>query len=165
MGKGKRILFSPRQRSELKNAYERERNAFTRIRIWALLQIAKGKTASELSSQVGLGGETIRKWARKYKRYGLKGVPGKSAGGRHKRLSDKQIEQLRNWVKKGRIRTLNQAAQMIKQRFDVPYTKSGISRLFRSLGIRFNPDLRCYSFTKTKDSISAQVAVARVSPQ
>jgi transposase len=83
----------------------------------------------------------------------------------HKRLSDKQLEELRSWVKHGRIRTLKQAAQMIKGRFDIPYTKSGISRLFKSLGIRFNPDLRCYGFTKAKDSISAHVAVARVSYQ
>jgi transposase len=128
MGKGKRIQLSPRQSSELRKAYEREPNALTRIRIWALLQIAKGKTASDLSSQVGLGGETIRKWARRYKSYGLKGLPGKSAGGRRKRLSDKRLEELRTWVKQGRIRTLNQA--------------------FKSLCIRFNLNLRCYIFTK-----------------
>jgi transposase len=150
MARGKRIELTERQKQELKAAYGHELNAFLRIRIRCLLRIAEGETAQELAPKLGLHVETIRLWARNYRREGLVGLKLKPGRGKPKTVSAGQVEKIKEWIRAGRVRTLEEAQEMVSRNFQRTYTKTGIWRLFKSIGISYDAGRGGWSIDKAR---------------
>jgi transposase len=126
----------------LRKKIEKRRREERDSRIWrrlsAILWLAAGITEEEVAARLGVSARQVRKWLKIYHTHGLDALCQLNYQGRTPRLTDPQIEQLKEEIAKGPFRSAVQIVEWIDQRFQVRYSLSGVKDLLKRIGVSYH---------------------------
>lgn len=113
----------------LHRLYRREHLPAVRVKLQALWMLRKGLSLGKTASNVGFSERSLRSWVRQLEAGGLKALrPRRVLSGKvfTERLSSKQWEELRDHLRKGTTRTVDQVRQWIEKRWGIGYSREGL---------------------------------------
>jgi transposase len=126
----------------LRKKIEKRRRAERDSRIWrrlsAILWLGEGVTEEEVAARLGVSSRQVRKWLKLYQTHGLDALCQLNYQGRSARLTDPQIDQLKEEIAKGPFRTALQIVEWIDKRFQVRYSQSGVKDLLDRIGVSYH---------------------------
>ena len=104
--------------------------------------IDQGYVNDEIVAILGCGLSTVRLWRRLVEKHGVETLSPKPRPGRRPKLDDKQLAELKRLLKKGATKfgyanaiwTSQRVRQLIKEQFDVSYSKAQTCRILRKIG-------------------------------
>jgi transposase len=131
-------LLDTNLRKKLEKRRRQERDARIWRRLTALLWLDDGLTVDEVAARLDVGSKQIRRWLKIFQRQGLDGLCQLHYQGRVPRLNDTQIDELKQEIAKGQFRTTLQIADWILERFNVPYSQSGVKDLLNRSGVSYH---------------------------
>lgn len=141
-----RFTSSTRQRmeSKLRLAYATQNLRLVK-RISALLQLGRGDSVAQVAQTFGLGEQTVRDYLQAFLKRGLSSLKYKTSSGRRSKLTARQRQRLKSWVKAGPLKAGYECAcwsalmvqDLIERRFGVYYHPHYVSTLLRNLGFSF----------------------------
>jgi transposase len=114
-------------------------------RISALLQLGQGDSVTQVAQTFGLAEQTVRDYLHAFLKRGLASLKYKTSPGRRNKLTARQRQQLKSWVKAGPLKAGYECGcwsslmlqDLIEQRFGVYYHPHYVSALLRTLGFSF----------------------------
>src|SRR4051812_38056726 len=126
----------------LRKKIEKRRRGERDSRIWrrltAILWLAEGVTEEDVAARLGVSARQVRKWLKIYRTHGLDALCQLNYQGRTPRLTDPQIDQLKEEIAKGPFRTALQIVEWVDQRFGVRYSLSGVKDLLKRIGVSYH---------------------------
>jgi transposase len=104
--------------------------------------IEQGYDNDEIVAILGCGLSTVRLWRRLVEKYGVETLSPKPRLGRTPKLDGKQLTKLKRLLKKGATKfgyanaiwTSRRVRQLIKDQFDVSYSKAQTCRILHKIG-------------------------------
>jgi transposase len=128
---------------ELNGLYQEEKDPIAKIRLLAAILRKEGKTLEEISLTVKHPLTTVGDWLRRLHTEGISRKNNKKQPGRPKRLTDKQIENLKPILFKSPreqgfpfiIWTTKLVIQLIEQLYNVSYKPLQVRRILHRLGL------------------------------
>ncbi|NJD78938.1 MAG: transposase [Candidatus Methanoperedens sp.] len=129
--------------NELNDIYQEEEDSKAKIRLLAAILRKEGKTLEEISSTVKHPLTTVGDWLRRLHTEGISRKNNKKPSGRPKRLTDKQIENLKPILFKSPqeqdfpfiIWTTKLVIQLIEKLYNVSYKPLQVRRILHNLGL------------------------------
>ena len=129
--------------NELNEIYQEENDSKAKIRLLAAILRKEGKTLEEISSTVKHPLTTVGDWLRRLHTEGISRKNNKKPSGRPKRLTDKQIANLKPILFKSPkeqgfpfiIWTTKLVIQLIEKLYNVSYKPLQVRRILHSLGL------------------------------
>lgn len=110
----------------------------------AVEAVARGEAVADVARMLGIPRRTVFHWVALYRSGGLHALQEGKRSGRPRKVSGEVMEWLYTAITKGDPRqfqlefclwTLALVRTLLKQRFDIEISKSGVSRLLRHLGL------------------------------
>jgi transposase len=128
---------------ELNGLYQKENDPIAKIRLLAAISRKEGKTLEEISLSVKHPLTTVGDWLRRLHTEGIMRKNDKKRSGRPKRLTDKQIEDLKPILFKSPqeagfsfiIWTTKLVAHLIEKLYNVSYKPLQVRRILHRLGL------------------------------
>ncbi len=110
-------------------------------RLLALAAVYDGMKRAEAAKVGGMDRQTLGDWVHRFNGEGMDGLTNHKGAGRPRMLGDKQMKELGEIVETGPDRAVDGVVRwrridlkrVIEERFDVVYSKRGISRLLAEL--------------------------------
>lgn len=122
---------------ELKRLYQQERHYWRRTRLHALWHLREGKRIQDEVEMVGVSYRASQNWLAWYRQGGLKAVLARTRGAGNRgaipKLDARQQRALAAKVELGEFRTVWEAVQWVRQRWDIRYTYKGMYALLQRL--------------------------------
>jgi len=121
------------------------------IRKLAVQRVLDGETAAEVTRCFGLGSKTIFTWLKVAREKGIEALAPKARSGRNRKLSPIEEQEVKRWIIKGDPRqhgfdfglwTRQIVADLIKEKFSIDMSPSGVGKLLRRLGLTPQKPLR-----------------------
>ncbi|WP_396124668.1 IS630 family transposase [Acaryochloris marina] len=114
-------------------------------RISALLQLGQGGSVAQVAETLALGEQTIRDYLHAFLKRGIASFRYKASQGRRSKLTPRQRQQLKSWIKAGPLKAGYECGcwsalmvqDLIAKRFNVSYHPHYVSTLLRNLGFSF----------------------------
>ena len=143
-----KLRFTPSTRerieAKLRLAYASQNLRLVK-RISALLQLGQGDTVAQVAETFGLGEQTVRDYLHAFLKRGLASLKYKRPPGRPRKLTGRQRQQVKAWVKAGPLKAGYECAcwstlmvqDLLEQRLGVSYHPHYVSTLLRDLGFSF----------------------------
>ncbi len=116
---------------------KKEKNAETRDRIRGIILLKKGYKLREIASIMGVSRRTIYNWKKRYKEEGIEGLKTKEKPGRKRKLSNEDMERLKDLLKEREYWTTRGVRKLIKIEFGIEYTLRHVARILRKLGMKY----------------------------
>jgi transposase len=108
-------------------------------RIHAILLLDQGMSCQEVAGVLFLDDDTVRDFYKSFIQGGLKALETFDYDGSYGFLNDEQKHGLTDFVRQKLPRTVQEVAVFLKETYDIEYaSKSGLSKLMRSLGFVFH---------------------------
>jgi len=130
-------FLTPGQRSELLHELKIERHAKYSDRIKTILLLDKGWTHEKISEALFLDKGTIRNYRKRYVEGGVLGPVTDTYSGKRCHLTDKEKEQLSNFLQSKICMHSKEIVSYIQKNFDVTYSVSGVTALLHSIGFTY----------------------------
>jgi transposase len=128
-----------RERLQILADLEHRKTHFLRLR--AVILALSGRTAPEIAEALGTGRRTVQEWIRRYNLEGLDGLNDRPGRGRRCKLTDEQLQRLRDRIAAGpfpedRTCTLRgpEIRALLKREFGVAYSLAAVYFLLHRLG-------------------------------
>ncbi len=129
--------------NELNGLYQKENDPLAKIRLLAAILRKEGKTLEEISLMVKHPLTTVGDWLRRLHTEGITRKNNRKRSGRPKRLTDKQIEDLKPILSKSPreqgfpfiIWTTKLVIQLIEELYNVSYKPLQVRRILHRLGL------------------------------
>jgi transposase len=138
MGRGVKVDWQE-SGEELKRLYRKEAHPQRRTRLQALWQLRRGKRVQDVVDLTGGSCRSIQQWLRWYREGGLsevlRRVVGHQARGKKPYLDRLQQRALVAKVQQGQFRTVWDAVEWVRARWEVSYTYKGMYSLMKGLGL------------------------------
>jgi len=96
-----------------------------------------GKSVPQAADEVGVSKVTGYAWLDEWNEKGLEGLKPNYGGGRPSELSEEQKEELKAILKERDDWTTREVRELIKEKFGVEYSLRHVSRIMRSLGMKY----------------------------
>ncbi len=121
------------------------------IRKLAVQRVFDGESAAEVTRSFGLGGKTIFTWLKVAREKGIDALAPKARSGRNRKLSPLEEQEVKHWVIGGDPRqhgfdfglwTRQIVADLIKEKFGIEMSPSGVGKLLRRLDLTPQKPLR-----------------------
>jgi len=130
-------------------------NGHERQRYHALILVHQGYSYREVAQILLVDEETISRWVQQYQERGLAGLENEPQwGGEHgqRELSAEQVDTLKRILREGAMPgtlvgsgwTNKAVRQLLAERFGVPYSKSGVRKLFAHIGWSYQRGRKLY---------------------
>lgn len=122
----------------LKAAYQSEQNATIKPRLHLLWLVRQGHLVSQAAPLIGVHYRTAQEWIAWYKQGGLDQVRSRRRGGtgRQPRLNTEHKEVLKAKARTEGFVSVKEGVRFVQEQFGVPYTESGMSKVFSALSLR-----------------------------
>jgi len=130
-------FLTPEQRSELLHELKVEDKAKYSDRIKVILLLDEGKKYKDISDFLFLDEGTIRNYRKRYVEGGILGLVTDTYSGERSHLTDKEKEQLSNYLQSKICMDTKEVASYIQKIFDVTYSTSGVTALLHSMGFTY----------------------------
>jgi transposase len=117
------------------------KNGRLRIRLLAVSHFIDGQSRTQISKYLKVSRTSVNKWVKSYLDKGVVGLHGKKHTGRHKSLSEIQLQQLKDFVVTMAVKPDGGRLQgkdvqtYIAAEFGVQYQKSNIYNLLHELNL------------------------------
>jgi transposase len=125
-------------RKKIQKQRHEERDARIWRRLTVLLWLDDGITVEEVATRLDVCTKQIRRWLKIFLIQGLDGLRQLHYHGRVPRLSDSQINELKQEIAKGRFRTIAQIGEWIVERFNVRFSQSGVKDMLNRNGVSYH---------------------------
>ncbi len=121
------------------------------IRKLAVQRVFDGESAAQVTRSFGLGSKTIFTWLRVAREKGLDALAPKARSGRNRKLSPIEEQEVKHWIIGGDPRqhgfdfglwTRQIVAELIKEKFGIDMSQSGVGKLLHRLGLTPQKPLR-----------------------
>jgi len=104
--------------------------------------IAQGYDNQEVADMLGCGYSTVKAWRSIVKKQGITGLTPQARPGRPPKIAQKHKNRLKKLLEKGAMHfgypnaqwTSRRVAQLIREKFNVSYSKAQTCRILRALG-------------------------------
>ena len=96
-----------------------------------------GKSVPQAAEEVGISKVTGYVWLDEWNERGLEGLKPNYGGGRPAELSEEQKEELKAILEERDDWTTKEVRELIKEEFGVEYSLRHVSRILRSLGMKY----------------------------
>jgi len=130
-------FLTQEQRSELLHELKVEHQAKYSDRIKVILLLDEGKRYKDIADFLFLDEGTIRNYRKRYVEGGILGLVTDIHSGKRCHLSDKEKEQLSNFLQSKLCMDTKEIVEFIKNKFDVSYSVSGVTALLHALGFTY----------------------------
>ena len=141
------------------------------LRKLAVQRVFDGESAAEVTRSFGLGNKTLFTWLRIAREEGISALAPKARTGRNRKLCPQEEQEVKRWVIGGDPRqhgfdfglwTRQIVSDLIKDKFDIDMSPSGVGKLLRRLGLTSQKPLRrAYE----RDEKAVKKWVAKVYPK
>lgn len=129
----------------LQDEIRRNRDARYDHRLHAVLLVAKGNTCQEVADLLGDPVRTVQSWVKAFLDDGLQGLMDEDRGGRPRRLSDEQLDEIKlalrlppeNFGLSSNLWDGRTLQEYIDKFFGIEIGVRQCQRLFRQLGFRY----------------------------
>ncbi|WP_457642096.1 winged helix-turn-helix domain-containing protein [Persephonella sp.] len=123
---------------ELKNLLKKQKKKQLTFRVQMLILLKENPkmTLKEVSNLLPVSYSTLQRWCGYYKEGGLEKLLQWNVEGYKGKLSEEQLEELKEEIKTGRFSTQKEIIQWIYERFGVKYSQQGMSDLLRKLKVK-----------------------------
>jgi len=139
-------------------------NGRLRIRLLAVSHFIDGQNRTQIAKYLKVSRTSVNKWIKSYLDLGIDGLYGKKHTGRHRGLTDIQLQQIREFVLAGATKVDGGRLQgkdvqaYIASEFGVHYQKSNVYNLLHSLNLSWITTRSKHP----KQSIEAQEAFKKI---
>ncbi len=130
-------FLTPEQRSELLHELKVEHQAKYSDRIKVILLLDEGKKYKDIADYLFLDEGTIRNYRKRYVEGGILGLVTDTYSGKRCHLTDKEKEQLSNYLQSKICMDSKEIVAYIQKNFDVTYSISGVTALLHSMGFTY----------------------------
>jgi len=130
-------FLTPDQRAELLHELKVERHAKYSDRIKTILLLDQGITYQSIALHLFLDEGTIRNYRKRYVDGGILGLVTDTYSGKRSHLTDKEKEQLSNYLQSKICMDTKEVAAYIQKSFAVTYSISGVTALLHSMGFTY----------------------------
>ncbi|KAA6327823.1 hypothetical protein EZS27_023213 [termite gut metagenome] len=145
--------------SILKSQLRKDEKFFQGVRLYAVYQIAKGRSAEELEELYNVSHKSVCNWVHRYNSEGLQGLIDRLRAGRPSRLNQGQQDALRRAVsgspeKQGYSSETWTGAMLIlyiEKTFGVSYKQAQIYNLLHKLGFGFQRGRAVYPESEERE--------------
>jgi len=121
----------------LNRRLKKEKNSETRDRIRGIILLKKGHRLQEIANIMGVNRRTVYNWRRRYEEEGIEGLKTREKPGRKRKLSDEDMERLKDLLKQKDYWTTRGVRNLIKIEFGIEYTLRHVARILRKLGMKY----------------------------
>ena len=121
----------------LNRRLKKEKNPETRDRIRGIILLKKGHRLQEIANIMGVNRRTVYNWRRRYEEEGIEGLKTREKPGRKRKLSDEDMERLKDLLKQKDYWTTRGVRNLIKIEFGIEYTLRHVARILRKLGMKY----------------------------
>lgn len=121
---------------ELRNGIEEKTDLRAIERLLFIKMRLQGVEMSKAMAVMGITKPTAYQWQNEWNEKGLDSIAPNYAGGKHRRLSDEQLEEVKSAIAE-RCMTTEEVQEFIQDRFGVKYSKKQVSIRMRGLGLHF----------------------------
>ena len=129
--------LSEEQKSSLQKGYTFGKSPLYRRKCHCILLSHSGQTVAELSTLLGVGQPSIRKWLKLWETEGLKGLDLKPGRGRKPKLKlseSSHVQKVKALIE-NEPQNLNQVKQQIADQLDIHLSKRTLQRFLKNLNI------------------------------
>jgi transposase len=130
-------FLTAEQRCELLHELKVERKAKYSDRIKVILLLDEGRKYKDISDFLFLDEGTIRNYRKRYIEGGILGLVTDIHSGKRCHLSNKEKQQLSNYLELKMCMDSKEIVAYVKKNFDVTYSVSGITALLHSMGFTY----------------------------
>src|SRR5215510_9846094 len=109
----------------------------TADRIKAVLLMADGFTYPQIERILLLDGRTLSRYKKIYLEQGIDGLVVNNYQGRQFKLSEEEINQLKQELDKQLYETAESVCEYVKKTFEIHYTSAGMVQMLKRLGYRY----------------------------
>jgi len=106
-------------------------------RLCFIRNLYKGDSVTEAADRVGVAQPTGSRWVEAWNTGGVDGLEPDWGGGRPPRLTEHEQEQFKELLKQHQPLTTEQIQQLLKDGFNISYTRRHISRLLKKMEIGY----------------------------
>lgn len=131
VSKRREINLTKKQKKLLMLAEKQVPNPQVLKRIQCILLKDKGWTHRAVAEHLNKGFSTVSDWIKIYKEEGLKRLVSWKYNGKKSRLSPEQITELKQMINKNPFNVAQEAADFIKEKFNVDYNVKYLPRLLK----------------------------------
>ena len=121
----------------LKNCRDKQKNANLRVRLLAIIMIARDIGLDDIAQILGKNKNTIVNWFKIYIKKGIEALNVYNYVPKKPKLSEEQISAVINWVRENNPGTCKEAAAKIKEDYSVKYSDEGVRVLLKRHGLTF----------------------------
>jgi transposase len=146
--------------AELKSLIRKDEKFQQAIKLFACYQVSLGKRPKDLEGIYETSFKSICNWIHKLNEGGVEALVDKEKPGRSKRLSDEQLQEIRNILleKSPEDYEFNSSTwtgplliELIKSRYEVDYKKAQIYNIIHKLGLTYTKGKGIYPESKDRD--------------
>jgi transposase len=130
-------FLTQEQRSELLHELKVEPKAKYSDRIKVILLLDEGKKYKDIADFLFLDEGTIRNYRKRYVEAGILGLVTDTHSGKRSDLTDKEKNQLSNYLQTKICMDSKEIVAYIQSKFDVTYSISGVTALLHSMGFTY----------------------------
>lgn len=123
--------------SELRAAHRRAPSAREAYRINALVLLGQGWSAAAVADALLIDADTVRNYFKRYKHGGLDALLRMNFVGPEALLAPEQIAELKTHLRERLHPSAGSVARWVQERWQVPYSLSGMTVLLRRIGFVF----------------------------
>jgi len=131
VSKRREIKLTKKQKKLLMSAGRKSPNPQVLKRIQCILLKNKGWTHQDIAEHLGKGISTVSNWIKIYQEEGLKQLVFWGYKGKEPKLSLEQIKELKQRTKENPFNIAQEAADFIKEKFDLDYNVKYLPRLLK----------------------------------
>jgi len=121
----------------LENRLKKEKDPKVRDRIRMMILLKEGYKQKEVAKIMRTTERTVYTWKKRYEEDGIEGLKTKEKPGRKRKLSDEDMERLKDLLKQKEYWTTRGVRNLIKIEFGIEYTLRHVARILRKLGMKY----------------------------
>jgi len=107
-------------------------------KLFFIKELYKGATVPQAAKEVGVSKVIGYAWLKNWNKKGLEGLKPNYGGGRPSELTQEEKEELKKILEKRDDWTTKEVRELIKEKFGVGYSQRHVSRLLRSMGMKYS---------------------------
>lgn len=117
---------------------EKRRDARLFERLLFIKYLYEGDTVPEACDRLEIVKATGYDWLERWNADGIDGLRPAFGGGRPSKLTDNELDELKELLEERDDWTTREVHQLIRDRFDVEYTERNVYKILRKLGMTFS---------------------------
>lgn len=127
--------FTDEEIESLKNYRDQQEDSRLKKRFLAFLMVASGISLEQTCEILKVSKQNLQLWYQQYLEGGLERLNQFNYKPKQPKLSEEQLEALKEWVK-ANLPSTKQTQEWIREQYEVFYSEDGVRKLLKSIGLK-----------------------------